>query len=74
MTGLQKIAFLGAALCAFAAPAGAQSVSRLPLDNPGPPIVAAVTVPPGYNTYYISGTPAGPMNPSIPQGSPGRWG
>jgi enamine deaminase RidA (YjgF/YER057c/UK114 family) len=74
MTGLQKFAFLGAALCAFTLPAGAQSVSRLPLPSPAPPIVAAVTVPPGYNTYYISGTPSGPMNPSIPQGSPGRWG
>ena len=32
-----------------------------------PPPDAAVTVPPGYTTYYISGTPAGPM-PS------GQWG
>jgi enamine deaminase RidA (YjgF/YER057c/UK114 family) len=74
MTGLQRFAFLALALCAFASPAAAQSVSRLPLANPASPIVAAVTVPPGYTTYYISGTPAGPMNPSIPHGSPGRWG
>ena len=31
-------------------------------------------MPPGYTTYYISGTPAGPMNSNIPQGGPGRWG
>jgi len=64
-----KLAFLGLALaaCAFAAPAGAQTVSRLPSANANSPIVSAVTVPPGYTTYYISGTPAGPM-PS------GQWG
>ena len=62
------------ALCAFAAPASAQGVTRLASPNPGAVIASAVTVPPGYTTYYISGTPAGPMNPNIPQGSPGRWG
>ena len=62
------------ALYAFTMPAGAQSVSRLPSANPASPIVSAVTVPPGYTTYYISGTPAGPMNPNVPEGQPGRWG
>jgi enamine deaminase RidA (YjgF/YER057c/UK114 family) len=76
MTSTQKIACLGFALtlCAFAVPASAQSVSRLPLTNSTTPIASAVTVPPGYTTYYISGTPAGPMNPNIPDGQPGRWG
>jgi enamine deaminase RidA (YjgF/YER057c/UK114 family) len=69
-----KNAFLALAFCAFTLPAGAQTISRLPLPSPAPPIAAAVAVPPGYTTYYISGTPSGPMNPSIPQGSPGRWG
>jgi len=75
MTGSRKFAYLGMALalCAFAAPAGAQ-VTRLASPNPGAVIASAVTVPPGYTTYYISGTPAGPMNPSIPDGQPGRWG
>jgi enamine deaminase RidA (YjgF/YER057c/UK114 family) len=75
MTSSRKIAYLGFALafCAFALPAGAQSVSRLPSTS-ATPIVPAVTVPPGYTTYYISGTPAGPMNPNIPDGQPGRWG
>ena len=76
MTSSRKFAFLGMALtlCAFAAPAGAQSVSRLPAANPASPIVSAVTVPPGYTTYYLSGTPAGPKDPNAPEGSPGRWG
>ncbi len=73
MTHSWKFALLGIALCA-AMPAGAQTVSRLPSANPASPIVSAVTVPPGYTTYYISGTPAGPMNPNIPDGQPGRWG
>ena len=77
MTGSKKFIFTGIALalCAFTVPASAQSVSRLPLGgNSTTPIVSAVTVPPGYTTYYISGTPAGPMNPNIPDGQPGRWG
>ena len=76
MTGTRRVAFLGTALalCAFAMPADAQSVTRLPLPSGTTPIVSAVTVPPGYTTYYISGTPAGPMNPNAPEGSPGRWG
>ena len=76
MTGSKKFVFLGMTLafCAFAIPAGAQSVTRLPSPNANSPIVQAVTVPPGYTTYYISGTPAGPKNPSAPEGSPDRWG
>jgi enamine deaminase RidA (YjgF/YER057c/UK114 family) len=76
MTGSLKFTFLGTALalCAFAAPANAQMVTRLASPNPAAVIASAVTVPPGYTTYYISGTPAGPMNPNIAQGSPGRWG
>ena len=73
MTHSWKFALLGIAFCT-AMPAGAQTVSRLPSANPASPIVSAVTVPPGYTTYYISGTPAGPMNPNIPDGQPGRWG
>jgi len=76
MTGSQKFAFLGMTLaaCAFALPASAQSVSRLPSANPASPIVSAVTVPAGYKTYYISGIPGGPKDPSAPEGSPARWG
>lgn len=76
MTRLQKFAFVGTALAlgAFAGSASAQSVTRLPSANANSPIVSAVTVPAGYATYYISGTPGGPKNPSAPEGSPDRWG
>src|SRR5690348_13355898 len=76
MTRLKTFAFLGSvlALGAFAGSANAQSVSRLPSPNANSPIVSAVTVPAGYTTYYISGIPGGPKNPSAPEGSPDRWG
>jgi len=76
MTRLQKFTFLGTAmaLCALAVPAGAQSITRLPSPNANSPIVSAVTVPAGATTYYISGIPGGPKNPSAPEGSPDRWG
>jgi enamine deaminase RidA (YjgF/YER057c/UK114 family) len=78
MIGSRKISFLGMgaalALLAFAAPAGAQPVTRIASDNPASVISAAVVVPPGYTTYYISGMHTGPLNPSAPEGSPGRWG
>jgi hypothetical protein len=51
MINSRKFAVLTAlALCAFAAPASAQSVTRLPLPSGTTPIVSAVTVPPGYTT------------------------
>lgn len=69
MTDSRKLVFVGTALglLALAMPADAQSVVRTPSANPNSPIVQAVTVPPGYTTYYISGTPAGPM-------PGGKWG
>jgi enamine deaminase RidA (YjgF/YER057c/UK114 family) len=72
----RSLAYLGTALafCAFASAASAQSVSRLAAPAANSPIASAVTVPPGYTTYYISGTPAGPKNPSAPEGSADRWG
>ena len=76
MTRMQKFAFLGTALalCAFAVPASAQSITRLPSPNANSPIVSAVTVPAGATTYYISGIPGGPRDPNAPEGSPNRWG
>src|SRR6201996_6633451 len=41
---------------ALAGTAQAQNVGRL-VGNPKSPIAQAVTVPPGYTTYYVSGTP-----------------
>jgi enamine deaminase RidA (YjgF/YER057c/UK114 family) len=74
MTGLQKFAFLGLAFCAFTASANAQPVTRLNSPTPGAVIASAVTVPAGYTTYYISGIPGGPKDPTAPEGSPARWG
>lgn len=72
---LARIAGIGAvALTLSALPAMAQPVSRLALDNPSIAIAEAVTVPPGYTTYYISGTPASPRDPNAPDMSPVRWG
>ena len=62
------------ALCGPAAGAAAQTVTRLAVDNPNIAIAQAVTVPPGYTTFYISGTPAAPADPNAPAGSPQRWG
>ena len=75
MTSARTFAFLGTAfaLCLLAAPAGAQSVTRLQ-GNATSPIASAVTVPPGYTTYYISGS--GPLvaDPNAPAGSVQRLG
>lgn len=38
------------------------------------PALAQRIVPPGYTTYYFSGTTADPLNPNIPAGAPGRMG
>lgn len=46
----------------------AQEVERL-AGNPASPLVPAVTVPPGYNTYYISGATAAVSNAAAPKGS-----
>lgn len=50
------------------------AIVRTPMANPAAPIAAAVTVPPGYATYYISGGLADPADPKALEGSPQRWG
>lgn len=63
------------ALCGFAASADAQPVTRLAAPAGNAVIATAVTVPPGYTTYYISGTPSGPMNPAeVKNGAAPKWG
>jgi enamine deaminase RidA (YjgF/YER057c/UK114 family) len=78
MTASRKITFLAAgalALCAFAGAANAQGVTHLAADNPKAVIDQAVVVPPGYTTYYISGTPAGPLNAAaVKNGAAPEWG
>jgi enamine deaminase RidA (YjgF/YER057c/UK114 family) len=78
MNLLQKTVLCGFAtafsLCGLASTANAADVSRLGGANPRSPIAEAVTVPPGYTTYYISGTPASPVDPSLPRTDPKRMG
>ena len=50
------------------------SVSRLPLGNPNFPIAAAVTVPAGYATSYLSGNLPDVANPDAPKGSVESYG
>jgi enamine deaminase RidA (YjgF/YER057c/UK114 family) len=54
--------------------AAAQEIMRTPGGSTRSPINQAVAVPPGYTTYYISGTPASAVDPSKPRGAPGRMG
>lgn len=49
-------------------------VSRLPLGDPKFPIAAAVTVPPGYATSYLSGNLPDVANPEAPKGSAEAYG
>ena len=74
MTAFRNVVFCGLALGVLTMSAIAQPVTRLKMDNPSIAIAQAVTVPPGYTTYYISGTPAGPRDPNAPDASPTRWG
>lgn len=53
--------------------AHAQEVQRL-AGAPTSPIATAVTVPPGYTTYYISGVTAPVANAAAPKGSPEAYG
>jgi enamine deaminase RidA (YjgF/YER057c/UK114 family) len=77
MNLLQKTVLYGSAamfaLYGLASTANAADVSRL-AGSPRSPIAEAVTVPPGYTTYYISGTPASPADPSLPRTDPKRMG
>ena len=57
----------------LAASAQAQEIERLNAA-PASPLATAVTVPPGYTTYYISGVVAAVVNPSAPAGSTQRYG
>lgn len=76
MNELRKIACCGcmAASLLGVSAAAAQGITRLGGDNPRSPIAQAVTVPPGYTIYYISGTPAGPAKPDLPRTDPARMG
>lgn len=66
-----------AVLCVSVSPALAQSadkVDRVPLANPDIPISAAVTVPAGYDTIYVSGQLPKVAKPDAPKGSTEMYG
>jgi enamine deaminase RidA (YjgF/YER057c/UK114 family) len=67
------IAFAALARLLLSPAAHAQEVERL-VGNPAAPLVTAVTVPPGYNTHYISGAVAAVANAGAPKGSYESYG
>jgi enamine deaminase RidA (YjgF/YER057c/UK114 family) len=62
-----------AALCVIASSAGAADIMRVPEPSPTAPFAAVVAVPPGYTTYYVSGSVATPKTPAA-NGKPADWG
>src|SRR5271154_3457406 len=60
-----------AILCGPAA--AATGVTRLDATNAMAPFAEITAVPPGYTTYYISGSTASPMTPAA-GGKPAVWG
>jgi len=62
------------ALCAAGCSVFAGDIARDEIPVPNIPFVAAVTVPPGYTTYYISGAIAAVADPAAPAGSVRRYG
>jgi enamine deaminase RidA (YjgF/YER057c/UK114 family) len=71
MKDLRMLAVFG--LLIGAAPSYAQGVMRVPEAAPTAPFAALVAVPPGYTTYYISGSTAAPKTPAA-DGKPADWG
>src|SRR6201986_4289088 len=53
--------------------ANAADIMRVPEDRPNAPFVASAAVPPGYTTYYVSGSVATPKTPAA-NGKPADWG
>ena len=65
--------FSAALLCGSAGGACAADIVRVPEASPMAPFVALAAVPPGYTTYYISGSVASPKTPAA-NGKPADWG
>lgn len=77
MTAFGKLVLLGslaAALSTAAFTGGkAADITRIPEARPNAPFVALAAVPPGYTTYYISGSVAKPLAAAM-NGKPANWG
>jgi len=65
---------LGLSGCGSMMTMGAPEISRLEIPNIPIKIAAAVTVPAGYTTYYISGAGPTVADPTAPVGSVKRFG
>ncbi len=62
-------------LAAGGAAWGAENVLRTPLPDGNPfPISAAVTVPAGFDTVYVSGALPSAVNKDAPKGTPAEYG
>jgi enamine deaminase RidA (YjgF/YER057c/UK114 family) len=77
---IRAVAFCTTALavvCIAVSPSFGQAtdkVERVPLSNPDIPISAAVIVPAGYDTIYVSGNLAKVANPNAAKGSTEMYG
>jgi len=60
--------------CLAAEAQSADKVERVPLGNPDVPIAAAVVVPAGYDTIYVSGQIPKVAKPDAPKGSTEMYG
>ena len=68
-----QLAVAAGVTLALAGPAAAQIV-RTPLGSAAVPIAAAVTIPAGYATVYLSGTTAPVIDKTAPAGSVQAYG
>jgi enamine deaminase RidA (YjgF/YER057c/UK114 family) len=77
MKNLQKTALMaslaGALLCGAASTVSAAEIERLYGPNAMSPIASAVSVPPGYTTFYVSGALPNPVTPAA-DGKPADFG
>jgi len=77
MNGLRisiLLATLGLSACASFPGMAPPPIARVEIPNSAVAIASAVSVPPGYTTYYISGMLASPVDPSAPAGTKARMG
>ena len=73
MKTIRTLAFAGALASLFAGAASAAEIERLYGPNAMSPIASAVSVPPGYTTFYVSGALPSPVTPAA-DGKPADFG
>ncbi len=65
---------LASLLAACVAPTRPPAITRTPIGDPHFPIAAAVSVPAGYDTVYLSGALPDVADPSAPKGTVEAYG